>query len=107
MSAHASKAIRFVPKMPPLLGHAPSARHGGVVESRDREIERLHLIIRKLQPAQFERRSERLDPDQMAFALGLRWARAIASKRGPPLRTVWKLSASRRSGGCARARCIR
>src|ERR1700734_3875884 len=24
MSAHASKGIRFVPKMPPLLGHAPS-----------------------------------------------------------------------------------
>ena len=25
MSAHASKGIKFVPKMPPLLGHAPSA----------------------------------------------------------------------------------
>jgi hypothetical protein len=25
MSAHASKGIRFVPKMPPLLGHAPSS----------------------------------------------------------------------------------
>ena len=24
MSAHPSKGIRFVPKMPPLLGHAPS-----------------------------------------------------------------------------------
>ena len=26
MSAHPSKGIRFVPKMPPLLGHAPSSR---------------------------------------------------------------------------------
>src|ERR1700688_3032898 len=28
MSAHASKGIRFVPKMPPLLGHTPSCPHG-------------------------------------------------------------------------------
>ena len=40
-----------------------------VVESRDSEIERLQLIIKKLQRAQFGRRSERLDPDQMALAL--------------------------------------
>lgn len=40
-----------------------------VVESRASEIERLQLIIKKLQPAQFGRRSERLDPDQMALAL--------------------------------------
>ena len=33
------------------------------------EIERLQLIIKKLQGAQFGRRSERLDPDQMALAL--------------------------------------
>ena len=39
------------------------------VESRDGEIERLQLIIKKLQRAQFGRRSERLDPDQMALAL--------------------------------------
>ncbi|MDR7225214.1 hypothetical protein J2X13_005661 [Aminobacter aminovorans] len=35
------------------------------VESRDGEIERLQSIIRKLQRAQFGRRSERLDPDQL------------------------------------------
>ena len=40
-----------------------------VVESRDGEIERLQSIIKKLQRAQFGRRSERLDADQ--FALGL------------------------------------
>lgn len=41
----------------------------GVVESRDGEIERLQSIIKKLQRAQFGRRSERLDPDQLALAL--------------------------------------
>ena len=40
-----------------------------VVESRDGEIERLQLIIKKLQRAQFGRRSERLDADQLALAL--------------------------------------
>ncbi|MFC5844288.1 IS66 family transposase, partial [Aminobacter ciceronei] len=39
------------------------------VESRDGEIERLQSIIKKLQRAQFGRRSERLDPDQLALAL--------------------------------------
>lgn len=41
----------------------------GAVESRDGEIERLQSIIKKLQRAQFGRRSERLDPDQLALAL--------------------------------------
>ncbi|MGN8119215.1 IS66 family transposase [Labrys sp. 22185] len=41
----------------------------GVVESRDGEIERLQSIIKKLQRAQFGRRSERLDADQLALAL--------------------------------------
>jgi Transposase C of IS166 homeodomain/zinc-finger binding domain of transposase IS66 len=40
-----------------------------VVDSRDGEIERLQLIIKKLQRAQFGRRSERLDTDQLALAL--------------------------------------
>src|SRR5882762_2389143 len=40
-----------------------------VVESRDGEIERLQSIIKKLQRAQFGRRSERLDADQLALAL--------------------------------------
>ena len=34
------------------------------VESRDGEIERLQLIIKKLQRGQFGRRSERLDVDR-------------------------------------------
>jgi transposase len=40
-----------------------------VVDGRDDEIERLQLIIKKLQRAQFRRRSERLDADQLALAL--------------------------------------
>ena len=45
-----------------LLHHLVSDM-AAVVESRDSEIERLRLIIKKLQRAQFGRRSERLDPD--------------------------------------------
>ncbi|SRR5579883_398152 len=40
-----------------------------VVEHRDGEIERLQLIIKKLQRAQFGRRSERVDGDQLALGL--------------------------------------
>jgi len=40
-----------------------------VVEHNDGEIERLRLIIRKLQRAQFGRRSERIDVDQLALGL--------------------------------------
>jgi transposase len=40
-----------------------------VVESRTSEVERLESIIKKLQRAQFGRRSERLDADQLALAL--------------------------------------
>jgi transposase len=40
-----------------------------VVESRTSEVERLQSIIMKLQRAQFGRRSERLDADQLALAL--------------------------------------
>jgi transposase len=40
-----------------------------VVEHCDGEIERLQTIIKQLQRTQFGRRSERLDPDQLALAL--------------------------------------
>jgi hypothetical protein len=40
-----------------------------VVEHRDGEIERLQTVIKQLQRMQFGRRSERLDPDQLALAL--------------------------------------
>ncbi len=40
-----------------------------VVESRDDEIERLQRLIKQLQRTQFGRRSERLDPDQLALGL--------------------------------------
>src|SRR5882724_7410990 len=39
------------------------------IEHRDSEIERLQAIIKQLQRAQFGRRSERLDPDQLALTL--------------------------------------
>ena len=39
------------------------------IEHRDSEIERLKSIIKQLQRAQFGRRSERLDPDQLALGL--------------------------------------
>ncbi len=41
----------------------------GFVGERDGEIERLKAIIKQLQRAQFGRRSERLDPEQLALAL--------------------------------------
>jgi hypothetical protein len=40
-----------------------------VVETNNDEIERLQRIIKKLQRAGFGRRSERLDPDQLALGL--------------------------------------
>jgi transposase len=40
-----------------------------VAERRDGEIDRLQLIIRQLQRAQYGRRSERLDSDQLALGL--------------------------------------
>jgi transposase len=41
----------------------------GKIGHRDGEIERLKSIIKQLQRAQFGRRSERLDPDQLALGL--------------------------------------
>jgi transposase len=41
----------------------------GTIGHRDGEIERLKSIIKQLQRAQFGRRSERLDPDQLALGL--------------------------------------
>ena len=41
----------------------------GLVEHRDDEIGRLQQIIKQLQRAQYGRRSERLDPGQLALAL--------------------------------------
>lgn len=53
----------------PALLHRLVRDMAEIVEHRDGEIERLRLIIRQLQRAQFGRRSERLDPDQFALAL--------------------------------------
>jgi transposase len=41
----------------------------GTIEHRHSEIDRLKSIIKQLQRAQFGRRSERLDPDQLALGL--------------------------------------
>ncbi len=57
-----------LPSDPGLL-HQLLRDMAAAVESRDGEIERLQSIIRKLQRAQFGRRSERLDPNQLALAL--------------------------------------
>lgn len=57
-----------LPSEPALLQHLVRDM-AAAVEHRDGEIERLKSIIKKLQGAQFGRRSERLDPDQLALAL--------------------------------------
>ena len=57
-----------LPSEPALLQHLVRDM-AAVVEHRDGEIERLTLIIKKLQRAQFGRRSERLDDDQLVLAL--------------------------------------
>jgi transposase len=54
----------------------------GLVEHRDSEIARLQQIIKELQRARFGRRSERLDPDQMALALEEREADASQATEG-------------------------
>ena len=50
------------------LASVVEARDGALDESKT-EIARLRAIIRQLQRAQFGRRSERLDPDQLSLAL--------------------------------------
>jgi transposase len=57
-----------LPSEPALLQHLVRDM-AAVVEHRDGEIERLTLIIKKLQRAQFGRRSERMDDDQLVLAL--------------------------------------
>src|SRR5208337_3007451 len=57
-----------LPSEPALLQHLVRDM-AAVVEHSDGEIERLKLIVKKLQRAQFGRRSERLDDDQLALAL--------------------------------------
>tara|TARA_R110001592_G_scaffold197769_6_gene445825 strand:- start:22101 stop:23642 length:1542 start_codon:yes stop_codon:yes gene_type:complete len=51
------------------LLHALVRDMADAVETRDDEIERLKRIIKQFQRGQFGRRSEQLDPDQMAFGL--------------------------------------
>ena len=57
-----------LPSEPALLQHLVRDM-AAVVEHRDGEIERLKLIIKKLQLGQFGRRSERMDDDQLVLAL--------------------------------------
>jgi transposase len=54
----------------PALLHRLVHDMAAMVEHRNGEIERLQLIIRQLQRAQYGRRSEQLDPDQLALGLG-------------------------------------
>jgi transposase len=57
-----------LPTDPALLQHLVCDM-AAVVEHRDSEIERLKSVIKQLQRVQFGRRSERLDPDQLALGL--------------------------------------
>ena len=64
----------------------------GVVEHRDDEIKRLRAIITQLQRSQFGRRSERLNPDQLALGLedveaDIEAATAHAAINLPPQKT--------------------
>ena len=74
-----------------------------VVEHRDGEIERLHAIIKQLQRAQFGRRSERLDPDQLALGLEDPTATSVASKRAAHQQR--RLTPSRWTRGYDASRC--
>jgi len=57
----------------------------GAPDEGEIEAERLRLIIRQFQRARFGRRSEQLDPDQMAFGLeDLEADLARAEARKPP-----------------------
>jgi transposase len=56
-----------LPSEPALLWHLVRDM-AAVVEHCDGEIERLKSIIKQLQHSQFGRRSEWLDPDQLALA---------------------------------------
>ena len=53
----------------PVLLHRLVCDIAATIEHRDSEIGRLKSIIKQLQRAQFGRRSERLDPDQLALGL--------------------------------------
>lgn len=53
----------------PVFPHRLVRDMAAVVELRNGEIERLQLIIRQLQRAQYGRRSKRLDPDRLALGL--------------------------------------
>jgi hypothetical protein len=74
------------------------------VEHRDGEIERLKPIIKKLQRAQFGRRSERLDPYQLRSRSKRATATLPARKRSVRVakskQTNGPLDASRRPAIC-------
>jgi transposase len=60
--------LDHLPSDPALL-HRLVRDMAAVVEQRDSEIDRLRLIVKQLQRGQFGRRSERLDPTQLALGL--------------------------------------
>jgi transposase InsO family protein len=70
----------------PSLLHSLVRDMVAAVEQRDGEIERLKSVIKQLQRAQFGRRSERLDTDQLALAV-----------------LAWRLSNTIDSGFCVEA----
>lgn len=52
----------------PALLHKLMRDMATILDTRDGEIDHLQQIIRQLQRTQFGRRSDRLDPDQLALA---------------------------------------
>lgn len=65
---HVRIALDDLPNDPELLRQLVRDM-AAVVGEREGEIERLEAIIQQLQRAQYGRRSERMDPDQLALAL--------------------------------------
>jgi transposase len=53
----------------PVILHRLVRDMAGLVEHRDSEISRLQTMIKQLQRARYGRRSERLDPDQLALGI--------------------------------------
>ena len=79
-------------------------------QTRDQQIDRLTAIIKELQRHRFGRRSERLDPDQLALALeDVEQTLAAAEAEDGEEARAREAGRSRRSGArsiAARCRCI-
>jgi hypothetical protein len=102
MSAHASKRIRFVPKMPPLLGHAPSPSNAAIRNStKANPAEPAHAWVKHDVAAQL--RLEPVEPRESLVISHVRVGRhpritTPPKRRSLRLRRSWPMPS--RSGGC-------